>query len=181
VVRHLRATNVVSTIALWGRSMGAATALMHVERDPTIGCMVLDSSFSSLVKLAEEMVEKGRRQGIFAPSLLVGIAIRMIKSSVQKIAGFNIHHICPISHAPRCFVPALFVAGDGDKFIEPSHSQDIYEAYAGDKNIIIVDGDHNSARPAFMFDSVCIFIKNCLQIDSKWRSVSLPAFQSIHV
>ena len=46
VVEHLRATNVVSTIGLWGRSMGAATALMHADRDPTIGCMVLDSSFS---------------------------------------------------------------------------------------------------------------------------------------
>jgi len=28
IVAHLRATNVVSTIALWGRSMGAATSLM---------------------------------------------------------------------------------------------------------------------------------------------------------
>jgi len=32
VINHLRATNVVTTIALWGRSMGAATALMHGDR-----------------------------------------------------------------------------------------------------------------------------------------------------
>ena len=98
------------------------------------------------------MVEKGRQQGIFAPSLLVGIAIRMIRGSVQRIAGFNIHDISPISHAPGCFVPALFVAGEDDSFIDPSHSTDLFEAYGGDKNIIIVEGDHNSARPQFMFD-----------------------------
>lgn len=35
-----RATGKVSSIALWGRSMGAATALMHGERDPSIAAMV---------------------------------------------------------------------------------------------------------------------------------------------
>jgi hypothetical protein len=33
--------------------------------------MVLDSAFADLVMLAEEMVEKGRQQGLFAPALLV--------------------------------------------------------------------------------------------------------------
>jgi len=168
VIQHLRATNVVSTIALWGRSMGAATALMHADRDPTIACMVLDSSFSSLVKLAEEMVEKGREQGVFAPSLLVSLAIRMIKNSVQKLAKFNIRDISPITHAPKCFIPALFIAGEDDNFIDKSHSQELYTVYAGDKNIIIVDGDHNSSRPNFMFDSVCIFLRTCLLIQDSW-------------
>jgi pimeloyl-ACP methyl ester carboxylesterase len=36
VVEYLRTTGKTSTIALWGRSMGAATALLHGERDPSI-------------------------------------------------------------------------------------------------------------------------------------------------
>ena len=40
VVAHLRASGRVSTIGLWGRSMGAATALMHGDRDPSIAAMV---------------------------------------------------------------------------------------------------------------------------------------------
>ena len=36
-----RRSGKVSTIALWGRSMGAATALMHGERDPSIAAMVI--------------------------------------------------------------------------------------------------------------------------------------------
>ncbi|GMI18787.1 hypothetical protein TrLO_g13321 [Triparma laevis f. longispina] len=164
VINHLRATNVVSTVALWGRSMGAATALMHGDRDPSIACMVCDSAFSDLTTLAEEMVEKGREQGLWAPNLLVSVAIRMINGSVKKMAKFNIKDISPISHAAQCFIPCLFVAGEDDNFILPSHSEAIHKAYAGDKNIIIVDGDHNSPRPQFMFDSACIFLKACLQL-----------------
>ena len=42
--------------------MGAATALLHGERDPSIAALVLDSAFANLVLLAEEMVETGRQQ-----------------------------------------------------------------------------------------------------------------------
>uniref|UniRef100_A0A7S1BAY4 Serine aminopeptidase S33 domain-containing protein n=1 Tax=Corethron hystrix TaxID=216773 RepID=A0A7S1BAY4_9STRA len=168
VVAHLRSTNVVSTIALWGRSMGAATSLMHGDRDPSIACMILDSPFADLAQLAEEMVDKGREQGIFVPNVVVSIVIRMIKSSVMRQANFNIKHISPIAHADKCFIPALFVAGEHDDFISPNHSKAIYERYAGDKNLIIVEGDHNSPRPKFMFDSVSIFLQTCLQIPSSW-------------
>jgi hypothetical protein len=37
VVDYLRSTDTVSTIGLWGRSMGGATSLMHADRDPSIG------------------------------------------------------------------------------------------------------------------------------------------------
>lgn len=57
VVDWLRASNKVSTIGLWGRSMGAVTALMHADRDPSIAGLVLDSAFSSLRTLAEELAK----------------------------------------------------------------------------------------------------------------------------
>ena len=47
VVKHLRECGTVSTLGLWGRSMGAVTALLHGDRDPSIAGMVLDSPFSS--------------------------------------------------------------------------------------------------------------------------------------
>lgn len=168
VVAHLRATNVVSTIALWGRSMGAATSLMFGDRDPSIACMILDSPFADLTQLCEEMVEKAREQGIVVPGLIVSVAIRLLAGSVKKQAGFNIKAISPISHADKCFIPALFVAGEHDDFIKKHHSEEIYEKYAGDKNLIIVEGDHNSPRPKFMFDSASIFLQTCLQIPNEW-------------
>lgn len=168
IIAHLRATNVVSTIALWGRSMGAVTALMHGYRDPSIACMILDSPFADLTQLCEEMVEKGKEQGIHVPGVVTNLAIRMLQSSVKKQANFNLKLISPITHADRCFIPALFVAGEHDDFIQKHHSEQIYERYAGDKNLIIVEGDHNSPRPKFMFDSVSIFLQTCLQIPNSW-------------
>mmetsp|Transcript_11080 Transcript_11080/g.26617 ORF Transcript_11080/g.26617 Transcript_11080/m.26617 type:complete len:552 (-) Transcript_11080:1-1656(-) len=178
VVAHLRATNVVSTIALWGRSMGAATSLMFGSRDPSIACMILDSPFADLTQLAEEMVEKGRDQGIVVPTFVVSMALRMITGSVKKQANVNIKNISPITHADKCFIPAFFVAGEHDDFIKKHHAEAIYEKYAGDKNIIIVEGDHNSPRPKFMFDSASIFLQTCLQIPNSW---ALPVPPSMNL
>lgn len=121
VIEYLRNSGTTSTIALWGRSMGAATALLHGERDPSIAGMVLDSAFADLTMLAEEMVEKGRQHGLFAPGFVVKLAIRMIRSSVLKKAEFDIRLLSPIEHADRCFIPALFVAAEGDEFVPPHH------------------------------------------------------------
>lgn len=178
VIAHLRATNVVSTIALWGRSMGAATSLMFGDRDPSIACMILDSPFADLTQLAEELVDKGREQGIVVPGLVVSVALRMIQNSVKKQANVNMKHISPISHADKCFIPALFVAGEHDDFIKKHHAEEIYEKYAGDKNLIVVEGDHNSPRPKFMFDSAAIFLQTCLQIPSNW---ALPVPPSMNL
>ena len=92
------------------------------------------------------MVEKGREQGITVPGFVVSIALRMIRTSVKKQAGVDIRDISPIAHADKCFVPALFVAGEHDDFINKRHSEEIHAKYAGDKNMIVVEGDHNSPR-----------------------------------
>lgn len=178
IVAHLRSTNVVSTVALWGRSMGAATALMFGDRDPSIACMILDSPFADLSQLCEEMVEKARDQGVVVPGIVASLAIRMIQSSVKKQAGFNIKSISPISHADKCFIPALFVAGEHDDFIKKHHSQELHAKYAGDKNLIVVEGDHNSPRPKFLFDSASIFLQSCMQIPHDW---SLPVPVSMNL
>merc|ERR1719502_1351082 len=57
VVDHLRADESVSAIALWGRSMGAATAVLRAAEDPTIAACVLDSPFGSLPVVARELVD----------------------------------------------------------------------------------------------------------------------------
>jgi len=164
VIHHLRASGDVSTIGLWGRSMGAATAIMYGSRDPTVSCMILDSSFTDLTRLAEEMVERGKEQGVNVPNFVVSVALRMIKSSVKSQAGFSIRHISPISHANRCFIPAMFVAGEHDDFINKRHSELLHEKYAGDKNLVVVDGDHNSPRPRFLLQSACLFLQSCMQL-----------------
>ena len=142
---------------------------MHGDRDPSIAGMVLDSPFADLTRLCEEMVDKARDQGINVPGFVSAVAIRMIRGSVRRQAGFDIKDVSPIAHAEHCFIPALFVAAENDDFIPKTHSLSLHDVYAGDANMIVVDGDHNSSRPRFMFDSVSIFLQACLQIPPDWQ------------
>lgn len=97
------------------------------------------------------------------------MAIRVLRGSVRRQADFDIKDVNPITHVPHCFIPALFIAAENDDFITKSHSLSLHDAYAGDSNMIVVDGDHNSSRPRFMFDSVSIFLQACLQIPVEWQ------------
>jgi len=161
IIEHLRTSGSVSTIGLWGRSMGAVTSLMHADRDPSIGGIVLDSPFSDLRLLAEELVKNHTK----IPKLIVSGAMALIRSTIKSKAKFDIDNLVPMNHVQAGFVPALFVAGKEDNFIDPHHAKDLYEKYAGDKNIVIVDGDHNSPRPQFLLDSISIFFYNTLLVD----------------
>lgn len=161
VVEFLRSTNKTSTIGLWGRSMGAVTALMYGDEDPSIAGIVFDSPFSSLKTLVEEIV----KDKISLPNFVLNKAISMVKDSVHKKAEFSLDEIEPIKYAQRCFIPALFCSAKDDNFVKPHHSQILYDNYQGDKNIVSIEGDHNSIRPKFFKDSAGIFFYNCLRIN----------------
>lgn len=163
VVNHLRESNRVTCIGLWGRSMGASTALLHADRDPSIAGLVLDSPFSDLKILCEELVDVYTNNKI--PRWVVGIALHMVRSSIRQHAAFDIYDLVPIQHVTNSFIPALFAAAYNDSFIRPHHAKELHEAYAGDKNFVMVEGDHNSARSKFFMDSVAIFFFNTLQCD----------------
>lgn len=162
-------TDLITSHGTYHTMICKVTALMHGDRDPSIAGMVLDSPFSDLSRLCEEMVDKARDQGITVPGFVSSVAIRMIRGTVRRQADFDIKDVSPIAHVPHCFIPALFVAGEDDDFINKAHSLSLHDAYAGDANMIVVDGDHNSNRPRFMFDSVSIFLQACLQIPADWQ------------
>ncbi|KAJ8747558.1 hypothetical protein K2173_013054 [Erythroxylum novogranatense] len=160
VVEYLREDGNVSLIGLWGRSMGAVTSLLYGAEDPSIAGIVLDSPFSDLVDLMMELVDTYK---IRLPKFTVKFAIQYMRKAIQKKAKFDIMDLNTIKVANCCFVPALFGHATDDDFIQPHHSDRIYEAYMGDKNIIKFEGDHNSPRPQFYFDSINIFFHNVLQ------------------
>jgi pimeloyl-ACP methyl ester carboxylesterase len=163
VVNYLRSTNKVATIGLWGRSMGAVTAIMYGDRDPSIAGMVLDSPFCSLKVLTEE-IAKEKASSI--PNFILNKGVSMIRDTIKEKAKFDINDIEPKVYAERCFIPALFCHAKDDTFVNVHHSHDLYAVYAGEKNITIVEGEHNSARPDFFLDSVAIFFYNALHCEN---------------
>lgn len=54
VVKHLKKCPNVGRLALWGRSMGAATVLLYSsQHQEDVDCLVVDSCFTSLYALVQ--------------------------------------------------------------------------------------------------------------------------------
>lgn len=52
-------------------------------------------------------------------------------------------NICSLANAARCRQPALFVMSAEDRVVPPSYQQQIVDAYAGDRRVMLVEGaDH---------------------------------------
>lgn len=77
IVEHLRANRNVSTIGLWGFSMGAVTALLHGDRDPSIAGMVLDSPFSNLSTVCKDLAGSYK-----VPELITGAAFNILSKTI---------------------------------------------------------------------------------------------------
>lgn len=89
--------------------MGAITALMHADRDPSIAGLVLDSAFTSLKELAGDLVKKHTN----VPSFIITPALAIIKSTIKDKAKFDISNLDPLkNHVKKAFIPAFFVAGN---------------------------------------------------------------------
>jgi dipeptidyl aminopeptidase/acylaminoacyl peptidase len=54
----------------------------------------------------------------------------------------------PCEFAPNCTKPALFIHGVDDNFITMDNTEEIMEAYSGEKDVSFCSGDHNAERPA---------------------------------
>ncbi|XP_004486396.1 uncharacterized protein [Cicer arietinum] len=176
VVSYLRSDKQVSRIGLWGRSMGAVTSLLYGAEDPSIAGMVLDSAFSNLYDLMIELVDVYK---IRLPKFTVKMIVQYMRRVIEKKAKFDIKNLNCLQAAPKTFIPVLFGHANDDLFVQPHHSDLISESYAGDKNMIKFDGDHNSTRPQIFYDSVCIFFYNFLRPPHIPRARKFEKFYSL--
>ncbi|KAF4700021.1 hypothetical protein FOZ63_009905, partial [Perkinsus olseni] len=137
--------------------MGAVTALLHGDRDPSIAGMVIDSAFQDMRTLATDLAQQ---LGFRIPGLMLSAVLGMLRLSVKSRAHFDIFDLEPIAHVDQTYIPALFTAARGDTFINPRNTDALFEKYAGDKNLVKVDGNHNTTRPKFLMHSIAIFFVN---------------------
>lgn len=52
-----------------------------------------------------------------------------------------------------------------DTFIDKHHTEDLHKAYPGDKEIRIITGGHNGARPKYIMGGIASFFGRCLYVD----------------
>jgi len=156
VITYLRTRYPNRGIGLWGRSMGAATCVLHMPREsmePIQAC-VLDSCFANLAQLAGELAQNDQYMPWPLPSLVLSAALGVVRMMVESKAKFDIMDVSPVDHVGDCTVPTLFLVGQKDDFVRPSHSELLHDKHAGVKELLAFDGDHNSIRPRSAFEAV---------------------------
>mmetsp|Transcript_9147 Transcript_9147/g.28062 ORF Transcript_9147/g.28062 Transcript_9147/m.28062 type:complete len:562 (+) Transcript_9147:50-1735(+) len=162
VVAHLRRHNVLDfRYGLWGRSMGAVTALLYACRQaPDAACLVVDSPFTSLERLCKDLVRKATDR---VPRAAVAVALRQVRTSVKYRSGFDLKDCDALARVPSCVAPALFVHGLEDDFIVSDHTDEIYASYGGSvKCLLKPAGNHNATRPSTVFFGIERFLKRHL-------------------
>jgi len=88
-----------------------------------------------------------------------------MRRTILKKANFDINKLDILKQAKKWTVPWKFFYGTKDDFVSPSHSKKLYKAYSGDKGLAEFEGDHNSERPDFFYDSATIFFCNLFMVD----------------
>ena len=141
----------IGNISLWGRSMGAVTAILYAEKNSSkITSMILDSPFNELSTVVKEYAAKNFN----LPGILLTMAIKMISGNIEKKIGYNIFDLNPGKAAKKIIVPAQFICGKNDKLVPPKTVIDIYKNYKAKKKVLLnSDADHNDEREAHLIDS----------------------------
>ncbi len=166
-VDYLRSLPSVSTIGMWGRSMGAVTALLYAHRDPSIAACVVDSPFSSLVDLMTE-IATDQENGMGLPKSVVKLLLVFMKRSVRKRASFRLEDVSPKDVVRNTFVPVLFGHGREDTFIGEWHSEQLFERHGAEvKRVVTFEGDHNSVRPSYWYDVGMDFLVSALFVEGQ--------------
>ena len=107
VIDYLKKSGKVSKIGLWGRSMGAVTALCCASENKDVEAIVCDSPFGDLKELIFEL----SNSRIPLPNFLLEFLFNKVKETIIEKVGFNIENFRPKSHSEKCSCPILFCHG----------------------------------------------------------------------
>ena len=121
VLQHLKDHGRTSKVALWGRSMGGATALMYdIASAPLpISSLVVDSAFADFGQIASHMVIE--KMGL-PKEFLDMMWPQVVMNIKSQTGGMDLDNLKPVESVPNVKLPALFVHGIDDELIPLYHT-----------------------------------------------------------
>eukprot|EP00945_MAST-04E_sp_MAST-4E-sp1_P000947 g947.t1 len=148
IVQHLNKKMGIKKIALWGRNLGAATAILYASKDKRIKALILDTPYATFEQTLQEGVKYAARVGVTVPRIVMSAAHAMIVRAIRNRVSpkFDIKRLKPMVSAKKCKCPALFAASLRDIYITQKQVESVFNAYAGSKSYTITDIRYFDAR-----------------------------------
>jgi pimeloyl-ACP methyl ester carboxylesterase len=131
----------ITRYILWGRSMGAATALLC--RNPNVLGIIVDSAYTSIGGMIKAMA--GR---FTIPKFLVRLAIWFLMFAIWDIAGFDIRKVRPKDACRLDGNPPLVLGhARDDDYVAFQMGEKLFQSYSqADKKFVELTGGHNGSR-----------------------------------
>eukprot|EP00927_Polykrikos_kofoidii_P022289 TRINITY_DN20843_c0_g1_i1.p1 TRINITY_DN20843_c0_g1~~TRINITY_DN20843_c0_g1_i1.p1 ORF type:complete len:458 (+),score=57.02 TRINITY_DN20843_c0_g1_i1:81-1376(+) len=161
----------VTSVALWGWSMGAVVAILRASEDDAIAACVLDSPFADLSTVFREFVDVAMPM---LPQVLVSLGVELVRHEAKTRAGFDPTKLRPVDRAGQASCPALFGVADCDSVTRPHHTDELFKAWGGSKRISSFHGTHDSKRPDSFLREAASFLWKHLQLRSIADGYSFP-------
>jgi pimeloyl-ACP methyl ester carboxylesterase len=134
----------VDQVIVIGHSLGAAVALQAAAVEPRIRAVVAASTFSDLRTIASE-----RAFGF--PTWSLGPAF----ARAERDGNFVVDDVSPVQAAGTISVPVLLIHGAQDRDTSPIHSQRVFDALRGPKQLITVpNAGHNDVLDAGVWTQI---------------------------
>lgn len=145
VVQYLREHYKMQTIYVWGRSMGAVTALLLAQTSLENFCeaLVLDSPFISTQKM---VVTSYQLCNVVpnVPNLILYFLFSPLGEKLKEITGHDVIEINVLKKARDVMLPAVFFVTEEDTVSGKNDVCELFEAYGGTRYLI-------SSKESFLY------------------------------
>lgn len=126
VLEYLKEKEEVKHFFLWGRSMGAVSAIRHsaIVKNPSVLGMVLDAPFTDIKTMIEDLLaERG------VPRFITSMVLIPIGSTLEEKTGVHVLSNQPIILAPKVTLPLFIIVGKDDTVAIPSKVRKMFELF----------------------------------------------------
>ncbi len=123
-------------IAVIGFSMGAATAILALSKEPSLTALVVDSTYSDISDLITQEVS---RQTVL-PDWLVPIFVPGTKLAADLIYKIKINELVPRNAVEKIDYPILVIHGESDERIPVQHSIQVHQSAHPGSKLWVVPG-----------------------------------------
>jgi uncharacterized protein len=130
-----------------GESMGAGIALQSAAADPRIEAVVAEASFANLREAAYDYAGF-RKYPWLGKTLLAPFSWTLLYRG-ERLTGFPLAEISPVKAVASRPFPVLLICDEKDEALPCRHTQMIYDAARGPKQLWVVPGAYHTAALGF--------------------------------